>query len=151
MKTTATTAAAVVCVAAALAPVAQAQQHSDFTGGRPVPAGTHVPFEPGYATQWYSYDVVKFGDPRFWDDNVRGVRVLGQFDQDSVLCLINAKGGMWGCYIDGEEATELAYMPSGKVITNDPVVKLFAPVISLGLQARMSVASLLHLVGSSLI
>lgn len=108
-----------------------------------------MPFEPGYATQWRSYDVVKFGDPRYRDANVRGVRVLGQYDQDSVMCLMNAKGGMWGCYIDGEEATELAYMPYGKVITNDPVVKFFAPVISFVLGAQRDLGSLRYRIGSS--
>ncbi|MEH0146318.1 hypothetical protein V6D40_01395 [Corynebacterium sp. Q4381] len=149
MKTTAKTAAALVCAVAVLSPVAHAQDGTDWTGGRPLPAGTEVPFEPGYATQWRSYDVVKFGDPRYRDSNVRGVRVLGQFDQDSVLCLMNAKGGMWGCYIDGEKATELSYMPYGKVITNDPVVKFFAPVISFGLRAQLELNNLLYRAGSS--
>ena len=135
--------AAVVLSASLLAPVAAADETS-WTGGHPLPPGTQVPFEPGYATQWRSYDVVKRGDPNFRNQDVRGVRVIGQFNQDSILCLENAKAGMWGCYVDGKEATELAYMPYGKVVTTDPLVALFAPVIRffLGFQARLGLSNL---------
>lgn len=137
------TTAAVVIAVSLLAPVASADETS-WTGGHPLPPGTQVPFEPGYATQWRSYDVVKWGDPNFRNQDVRGVRVIGQFNQDSILCLENAKGGMWGCYVDGKEATELSYMPYGKVVTTDPLVALFAPVIRffLGLQARLGLSNL---------
>ena len=137
------TTAAVVLSASLLAPAAAADETS-WTGGHPLPPGTQVPFEPGYATQWRSYDVVKWGEPSFRDPEVRGVRVIGQYDQDSILCLENAKAGMWGCYVDGKEATELAYMPYGKIVTTDPLVALFAPVIRffLGLQARLGLSNL---------
>ena len=142
------TTAAVVLSASLLAPVAAADETS-WTGGHPVPPGTQVPFDPGYATQWRSYDVVKWGDPNFRNQDVLGVRVIGQYNQDSILCLENAKAGMWGCYVDGEEATELAYAPYGKVVTVDPLVNFFAPVIRflLGVQARLGLSNLLS--GSS--
>lgn len=137
------TAAAVVIAVSLLAPVASADETS-WTGGHPLPPGTQVPFDPGYATQWRSYDVVKLGDPNFRNQDVRGVRVIGQFNQDSILCLENAKGGMWGCYVDGKEATELSYMPFGKVVTVDPLVNFFAPAIRffLGIQARLGLSNL---------
>ncbi|MGV0344037.1 hypothetical protein ACUY3P_06905 [Corynebacterium lehmanniae] len=137
------TAAAVVIAVSFLAPVASADETS-WTGGHPLPPGTQVPFDPGYATQWRSYDVVKLGDPNFRNQDVRGVRVIGQFNQDSILCLENAKGGMWGCYVDGKEATELSYMPFGKVVTVDPLVNFFAPAIRffLGIQARLGLSNL---------
>ena len=137
------TTAAVVISASLLAPAAAADETS-WTGGHPLPPGTQVPFEPGYATQWRSYDVVKWGDPNFRNQDVRGVRVIGQFNQDSILCLENAKGGMWGCYVDGKEATELSYMPFGKVVTVDPLVNFFAPAIRffLGIQARLGLSNL---------
>lgn len=137
------TAAAVVIAVSLLAPVASADETS-WTGGHPLPPGTQVPFDPGYATQWRSYDVVKWGEPSFRDPEARGVRVIGQYNQDSILCLENAKAGMWGCYVDGKEATELSYMPYGKVVTTDPLVALFAPVIRffLGLQARLGLSNL---------
>ena len=138
------TTAAVVLSASLLAPAAAADETS-WTGGHTLPPGTQVPFEPGYATQWRSYDVVKWGDPNFRNQDVRGVRVIGQFNQDSILCLENAKAGMWGCYVDGKEATELSYMPYGKVVTTDPLVNFFAPVIRffLGFQARLGLSNLL--------
>jgi len=138
------TTAAVVLSASLLAPAAAADETS-WTGGHPLPPGTQVPFDPGYATQWRSYDVVKWGEPNFRNQDARGVRVIGQFNQDSILCLENAKSGMWGCYVDGKEATELAYMPYGKVVTTDPLVTFFAPVIRffLGLQARLGLSNLL--------
>ncbi|MDL0402439.1 hypothetical protein QQO25_05570 [Corynebacterium lehmanniae] len=138
------TTAAVVISASLLAPAAAADETS-WTGGHTLPPGTQVPFEPGYATQWRSYDVVKWGDPNFRNQDVRGVRVIGQFNQDSILCLENAKAGMWGCYVDGKEATELSYMPYGKVVTTDPMVNFFAPVIRffLGFQARLGLSNLL--------
>lgn len=144
MRRLTSAAAAVVVSATLLAPVAAADEHS-WTGGHPLPPGTEVPFEPGYATEWRSYDVVKWGDPNFRNQDVRGVRVVGQFNQDSMLCLENAKGGMWGCYVDGKEATELSYMPYGKVVTVDPLVNFFAPVIRffLGFQARLGLSNLL--------
>ena len=138
------TTAAVVLSASLLVPAAAADETS-WTGGHPLPPGTQVPFEPGYATQWRSYDVVKWGEPSFRDPEVRGVRVIGQYDQDSILCLENAKAGMWGCYVDGKEATELANMPYGKVVTADPLATFFAPVIRffLGIQARLGLSNLL--------
>ena len=137
------TAAAVVIAVSLLAPVASADETS-WTGGHPLPPGTQVPFDPGYATQWRSYDVVKLGDPNFRNQDVRGVRVIGQLNQDSILCLENANGGMWGCYVDGKEATELSYMPFGKVVTVDPLVNFFAPAIRffLGIQARLGLSNL---------
>lgn len=142
------TTAAVVISASLLAPAAAADETS-WTGGHPLPPGTQVPFEPGYATQWRSYDVVKWGEPSFRDPEVRGVRVIGQYNQDSILCLENAKAGMWGCYVDGKEATELSYMPYGKVVTVDPLVNFFAPVIRvfLGFQTKLGPSNLLS--GSS--
>ena len=142
------TAAAVVIAVSLLAPVASADETS-WTGGHPLPPGTQVPFDPGYATQWRSYDVVKWGEPSFRDPEARGVRVIGQYNQDSILCLENAKAGMWGCYVDGKEATELSYMPYGKVVTVDPLVNFFAPVIRvfLDLQAKLGLSNLLS--GSS--
>lgn len=137
------TTAAVVISASLLAPAAAADETS-WTGGHPLPPGTQVPFEPGYATQWRSYDVVKWGEPSFRDQDVRGVRVIGQYNQDSILCLENAKAGMWGCYVDGKEVTEVSYMPYGKVVTADPLVAFFVPVIRffLELKARLGLASL---------
>ena len=144
MKHLAQTTTAIALSAALLAPAAAADETS-WTGGHPLPPGTQVPFDPGYATQWRSYDVVRWGEPNFRNQDVRGVRVIGQFNQDSILCLENAKAGMWGCYVDGKEATELTYMPYGKVVTTDPLVALFAPVIRffLGLQARLGLSNLL--------
>lgn len=134
--------AAVVLSASLLAPVAGADETS-WTGGHPVPPETQVPFDPGYATQWRSYDVVKWGDPNFRNQDVPGVRVVGQYNQDSILCLENAKAGMWGCYVDGEEAPELTYLRYGKVVATDPLAKTFAPVIRvfLHLQERISLSS----------
>lgn len=128
MKTLAKTATALALSVSLLAPAANAQETS-WTGGHPLPPGTQVPFEPGYATQWLSYDVVKFGDPNYRNADVQGVRVLGRYDQNSILCLENAKGGMWGCYVNGEQAIDLGYAQYGRVLTVDPVVSFFAPVI----------------------
>lgn len=142
MRRFTSTAAAVVLSATLLAPVAAADELS-WTDGHPLPPGTQVPFDPGYATQWLSYDVVKWGDPNFRNRDVRGVRVIGQFNQDSILCLENAKAGMWGCHVDGKEVTEVSYMPYGKVVTADPLVAFFVPVIRffLELKARLGLAS----------
>lgn len=141
--------AAVAAATMLTAPVAHAQTDTDWTGGRPLPPGTQVPFEPGYATQWRSYQVLRFGDPNYRNANVQGVRVLGQYDKDWMMCLMNAKGGMWGCYVDGEKVNELGYMPYGKVVTVDPVVNTFAPVISFFLRLEMKFNQLGYRLGSS--
>ncbi len=142
MKTFAPTLCAISAAALLVAPSAAADDDRDWTGGRPLPPGTEVPFEPGYATQWRSYDVVRPGDPNFRNVEAQGVRVLGRYDSDSMLCLMNAKGGQWGCYVNGEKATELGYTGGGKVVTVDPVVETFAPVIRFFLSVQSRFASL---------
>ena len=108
-----------------------------------------MPFEPGYATQWRSYNVVKFGDPNYHNQGVQGVRVIGQYNSDWMMCLMNAKGGQWGCYVDGEKVTDLGYTRYGKVVTVDPVVKAFAPLITFFIELEMKFDQLRYSLGSS--
>lgn len=114
----------------------------DWTGGRPLPPGTPVPYDPGYASQWRSYNVVKFGDPNYRNPDVQGIRVLGKFDQDWIMCHMNAKGGLGSCYVNGQAALELGYANYGKVVTVDPVVKPFAPIISFFVHLPSNLAAL---------
>ena len=129
MNTTTTTAAALLAAAVTLAPTAHAQDDVDWTGGRPLPPGTEVPYEPGYASAWKLYDVIRFGDPNFRNIKVQGVRVMGAFEGDSVMCHMNAKGGRNECYKDGKQATKLGWGRFGEVITFDPKVEQIAPLI----------------------
>ena len=133
MKTATKTAAALLAAAVTLAPTAHAQDDAqnevDWTGGRPLPPGTEVPYEPGYASTWRLYDVIRFGDPNFRNIKVQGVRVLGTFEGDSVMCHMNAKGGRNECFKDGKQATKLGWGRGGEVITFDPKVEQFAPLI----------------------
>ena len=133
MKTATKTAAALLAAAVTLAPTAHAQDDAqnevDWTGGRPLPPGTEVPYEPGYASAWKLYDVIRFGDPNFRNIKVQGVRVMGAFEGDSVMCHMNAKGGRNECYKDGKKATKLGWGRGGEVITFDPKVEQFAPLI----------------------
>ena len=129
MKTATKTAAALLAAAVTLAPTAHAQDDVDWTGGRPLPPGTEVPYEPGYASAWKLYDVIRFGDPNFRNTKVQGVRVMGDFEGDSVMCHMNAKGGRNECYLDGKQATKLGWGVGGEVITFDPKVEQFAPLI----------------------
>ncbi|MGV0378768.1 hypothetical protein [Corynebacterium lehmanniae] len=129
MKTATKTAAALLAAAATLAPTAHAQDDVDWTGGHPLPPGTEVPYDPGYASAWKLYDVIRFGDPSFRNIKVQGVRVLGAFEGDSVMCHMNAKGGRNECFKDGKQATKLGWGVGGEVITFDPKVEQFAPLI----------------------
>ena len=133
MKTATKTAAALLAAAVTLAPTAHAQDPAqdevDWTGGRPLPPGTEVPYDPGYASAWKLYDVIRFGDPNFRNIKVQGVRVLGAFEGDSVMCHMNAKGGRNECFKDGKQATKLGWGVGGEVITFDPKVEQFAPLI----------------------
>lgn len=129
MKTATKTAAAFLAAAMTLAPTVQAQEDVDWTGGRPLPPGTEVPYEPGYASAWKLYDVIHFGDPNFRNTKVQGVRVMGDFEGDSVMCHMNAKGGRNECFKDGKQATKLGWGVGGEVITFDPKVEQFAPLI----------------------
>ena len=95
---------------------------TDWTGGYYVP-------DPGYATTWRSYDVIRFGDPRFFDYGADGVRVLGKFEGDRILCLSNAKAGMQSCEVEGQKVTEFQGLP--KTITTDPTVAMLAPVVGI--------------------
>lgn len=113
MKTATKTAAAVLSAAMTLAPEAHAQDDVDWAGGRPLPPGTEVPFDPGYASAWKHYDVVRLGDPGYFDNKVQGIRVVGRYDDDKIMCLMNAKGGVSGCYVDGEPVTELGWTAGG--------------------------------------
>ena len=133
MKTVTKTAAALLAAAVTFAPTAHAQDDAqnevDWTGGRPLPPGTEVPYDPGYASAWKLYDVIRFGDPNFRNIKVQGVRVLGAFEGDSVMCHMNAKGGRNECFKDGKQATKLGWGRGGEVITFDPKVEQFAPLI----------------------
>lgn len=129
MKTATKTAAAFLAAAMTLAPTVQAQEDVDWTGGRPLPPGTEVPYEPGYASAWKLYDVIRFGDPNFRNTKVQGVRVMGAYEGDSVMCHMNAKGGRNECFKDGKQATKLGWGVGGEVITFDPKVEQFAPLI----------------------
>ena len=129
LKTAMKTAAALLAAAVTLAPTVHAQDEIDWTGGRPLPPGTEVPYEPGYASAWKLYDVIRFGDPNFRNIKVQGVRVMGAFEGDSVMCHMNAKGGRTECYKDGKKATKLGWGRGGEVITFDPKVEQFAPLI----------------------
>ncbi|WJY59104.1 hypothetical protein CAFEL_06720 [Corynebacterium afermentans subsp. lipophilum] len=129
MKTATKTAAALLAATVTLVPTAHAQDDVDWTGGRPLPPGTEVPYDPGYASAWKLYDVIRFGDPNFRNIKVQGVRVMGAFEGDSVMCHMNAKGGRNECYKDGKQATKLGWGRGGEVITFDPKVEQFAPLI----------------------
>ena len=143
MKPSLKIAAAITAVTLALTPTANAQTNDelDWTGGRPLPPGTQVPFEPGYASQWRMYDVVRFGDPNFNDYKVPGVRVMGKFDQNSILCIMNAKGGLGGCFVDGQPVTDVAWGRAGKIVTVDPVVKAFAPILNFFIRMELYMSS----------
>lgn len=130
MKTATKTAAAFLAAAMTLAPAAHAYENNvDWTGGRPLPPGTEVPFDPGYASAFKMYDVIRLGDPNFRNAQVPGIRVVGQFEDDKIMCLMNAKGGLTGCYVDGEPVTDLGWGRGGMRVTTDPVVERFAPAI----------------------
>ena len=129
MKIATKAAAALLAAAVTLAPTAHTQDDVDWTGGRPLPPGTEVPYEPGYASAWKLYDVIRFGDPNFRNIKVEGVRVMGAFEGDSVMCHMTAKGGRNECYKDGKKATKLGWGRGGEVITFDPKVEQFAPLI----------------------
>lgn len=129
MKTATKTAVALLAATVTLVPTAHAQDDVDWTGGRPLPPGTEVPYDPGYASAWKLYDVIRFGDPNFRNIKVQGVRVMGAFEGDSVMCHMNAKGGRNECYKDGKQATKLGWGRGGEVITFDPQVEQFAPLI----------------------
>lgn len=133
MKTATKIAAAMLGAAMTLAPTAHAQDHGqddvDWTGGRPLPPGTELPYAPGYASAWKLYDVVRFGDPNFRNNKVQGVRVVGAFEGDSLICHMNAKGGRTDCYLDGKKATSLGWGRGGEVVTFDPKVEQFVPLI----------------------
>ena len=101
---------------------------TDWTGGYYVPE-EEFPSDPGYATTWRSYDVIRFGDPRFFDYGADGVRVLGKFEGDRILCLSNAKAGMQSCEVEGQKVTEFQGLP--KTITTDPTVAMLAPVVGI--------------------
>lgn len=121
----------------------------DWTGGHDLPPGTPVPYEPGYGTAWRSYNAVKFGDRDYFNRDVDGIRVLGQYDQDSIICLMTMKGGLGTCYVDNQPVTDIAYAPYGKVVTVDPVVKPFTPVIAFFIKLQRGIESLKYRVGSS--
>lgn len=112
------------------APAAHASDADmDWTGGRPLPPGTQVPFEPGYASAWKNYDVIRFGDPNFRNHTVPGIRVIGRYDSNTIMCLMNAKGGLSGCYVDAKPVTDLGWGVGGMQVTVDPIVASAAPVI----------------------
>lgn len=130
MKTATKTAAAFLAAAMTLAPAANAFEGDvDWTGGRPLPPGTEVPFDPGYASAFKMYDVIRLGDPNYRNAQVPGVRVVGKFEGDQIMCLMNAKGGLTGCYVDGQPATNLGWGRGGMRVTTDPVIERFAPAI----------------------
>ena len=141
MKTATKTAAAFLAAAMTLAPTVQAQEGVDWTGGRPLPPGTEVPYEPGYASAWKLYDVIRFGDPNFRNTKVQGVRVMGDFEGDSVMCHMNAKGGRNECFKDGKQATKLGWGRGGEVITFDPKIEQFAPQIRSYHELEMKLSS----------
>lgn len=98
----------------------------DWTGGYYVPEEDY-PTDPGYATAWRSYEVIRLGDRRFFDYGTQGVRVIGKFDGDRILCMSNAKGGQQGCYVKDQKITEFSGYP--RTITTDAKIAPFAPVI----------------------
>lgn len=134
------TAAVLLTAAIALAPTAHAEPATDWTGGRPLPPGTAVPFEPGYASAWKMYDVVRPGDPNFRNYEKQGIRVLGRYDSNQIMCLMNMKGGLSRCYVDGKPVTDLGWGTGGMRVTTDPAVASFAPLIQgfYSLERRLS-------------
>lgn len=125
---------AAVLVATALVGGA-ATPASAADGARPLPPGAAVPFDPGYGTTWYSYDVAPLSS-----QSDASVRTLGRFDGDQVLCTWN-KGGIQQCHVDGKDVVDFWGTPWGRVISTDPVVKAFAPVIRsfLSLATRLAI------------
>lgn len=97
----------------------------DWTGGYYVPEKDY-PYDPGYASYWRSYKVIKFGDPKFFDYGTQGVRVVGNYPSDRILCVAN-KGGQQECYVKDQKITEFSGYP--KTITTDSKIAPFAPVI----------------------
>lgn len=150
MKTAKKTAAAFLAAAMTLAPAAHAQEGVDWTGGRPLPPGTEVPHEPGYASAWKNYDVIRFGDPNFNNYRVQGVRVMGDYDSDSIMCYMNAKGGRSTCYVDLQPVTSLGWGPGGEVVTVDPTLERFAPSIRAYNEFKTRVYRMFEGQGSSL-
>lgn len=132
--------AATVLSAPAIPAASAAEDETDWTGGRPLPEGTEVPYEPGYGTSWRSYDAIKLGNPDFRNSGVQGVRIVGNYEPDTIICAMNFKGGLGECYADGKQAVELGRGAGGKVITTDPVVAMFAPLIRpfVSLEQRLS-------------
>lgn len=94
----------------------------------PLPEGTPVPYDPGYTGYWMSHDVVRPGDQDYYSANNDAIRVLGRFDGDQILCA-HYKGGMQGCYVEGQTVTDLGYGASGRVVTTDKTWSMFAPVL----------------------
>lgn len=132
--------AATVLSAPAIPAASAAEDETDWTGGRPLPEGTEVPYEPGYGTSWRSYDAIKLGNPGFRNSGVQGVRVVGNYEPATIICAMNFKGGLGECYADGKQAVELGRGAGGKVITTDPVVAMFAPLVRpfVSLEQRLS-------------
>lgn len=128
-RMTAALLAATVISAPAIPTAAAAEDETDWTGGRPLPEGTEVPYEPGYGSSWKSYDAIKLGNPNYRNSDVRGIRVVGNYKPDTIMCVMNFKGGVSECYSDGKQAVELGWGAGGKIVTTDPVVAMFAPVV----------------------
>lgn len=128
-RMTAALLAATVVSAPAIPTAAAAEDETDWTGGRPLPEGTEVPYEPGYGSSWKSYDAIKLGNPDYRNSDVRGIRVVGNYKPDTIMCVMNFKGGVSECYADGKQAVELGWGAGGKIVTTDPVVAMFAPVV----------------------
>ena len=86
--------------------------------------------------------MIKFGDPNFRNSEARGVRVIGDFDADQLLCSMNFKGGVGTCYVDGQQVTDLGWAKGGKLVTADAKIAPFTPIIQ-------AFASLEHRLSSS--
>lgn len=115
--------AASISVALMAAPATAA----NYDGGRELPPGTQVPFDPGPSTTWMWYDTVKMGEPGYFGGK-QAIRMVGQFDGDHLLCMFN-RGGTQGCYHKGQPVTRLGWTASGIVATTDPVAIRFAPLL----------------------
>ena len=93
-----------------------------------------VPFDPGYGTTWYSYEIAPLSSR-----SDAAVRSLGRFEGDRVLCTWN-KGGLQQCYVEGKHVVDFGATPWGRVISTDPLVVALEQILSRILSLRNLVA-----------
>lgn len=97
--------------------------------GVPLRPGTEVPYPAPEYHEWRHMNIVRTFDPNFYNMGVEGIRVRGPVRDNEALCLVDLPNTIKHCYADGKESTSLGFSRGGDVITFNPVVGIFAPVL----------------------